>query len=899
MDFFQVKEKIHKDIIEIYPDFNSNIKSFDLMIKNHNFYAIWDDAKSIWSTDEYDVYRLITEEVKKYAQEHYPYASNIYCKTFESFDSGILLKYNIFLKNMMDNYHTLNTKIIFENTKLTKKDYASYKLSYNFEICNIDAYNELMDVLYDSEERRKLEWAIGSIIAGDSQHIQKFIVLYGEPGSGKSTFLNILYKLFEPYCAMFDAKMLVGTNNTFSTDVFRKNPLVAIQHDGDLSKIEDNTKLNSIISHEVMMVNEKYKNSYELKMICFLFMGTNQPVKITNIKSGLIRRLIDVRPSGNKLPVNRYNQLMNLINYQLGGIAVHCYNIYKRLGKNYYNNYKSQHMILETNIFYNFVEEYYFNLRDQNQTTLAQAYAWYIQYCSESNIKYLLSKYQFREELKSYFNKFLSMTTINNKQTRNVYREFKIEKFKQESLELDQVGVQKLNLESTNSNLDKLYPMVLAQYANEQEIPILKWEDVQTKLSDLDTKQLHYVQLPLNHIVLDFDLKNEQGEKSKELNLIAAAKWPPTYAEFSKSGNGVHLHYIYNGDVSQLSRIIDKDIEVKVFVGKSALRRKLTFCNNESVNLISSGLPIKEKKMISLTQIKSEQGLRKLILRNLNKEIHASTKSSIDFIYKILEEAYADDSLIYNLNDMRNKILQFAMNSTNNSEYCVKIVNQMKFTSKQVSQSFDSNIEDKIVFFDVEVFPNLFIVVYKVIGEENKPVVMINPTPLDVENLIKFKLVGFNNRRYDNHILYGRFLGYSNEQLYELSQKIINDHGGLFGEAYNLSYTDIYDFSSERQSLKKWEIELGIHHKELEYKWDQIIPEDKWQEIANYCINDVIATERVFFAREADWIARQLLADLAEGSVNDTTNQLATKIIFGNEKHPDLIYTNLATGEQY
>ena len=76
---------------------------------------------------------------------------------------------------------------------------------------------------------------------------------------------------------------------------------------------------------------------------------------------------------------------------------------------------------------------------------------------------------------------------------------------------------------------------------------------------------------------------------------------------------------------------------------------------------------------------------------------------------------------------------------------------------------------------------------------------------------MKFRLVGFNCRRYDNHILYARLMGYTNEQLYNLSQKIINgSRNCFFGEAYNVSYTDVYDFCSKKQSLKKWEIELGF-----------------------------------------------------------------------------------------
>lgn len=71
---------------------------------------------------------------------------------------------------------------------------------------------------------------------------------------------------------------------------------------------------------------------------------------------------------------------------------------------------------------------------------------------------------------------------------------------------------------------------------------------------------------------------------------------------------------------------------------------------------------------------------------------------------------------------------------------------------------------------------------------------MINPKPADVEELLRFRLVGFNNRRYDNHLVYARLMGYDNEQLYQLSQKIITEGKGFFGEAYNISYTDVYDF---------------------------------------------------------------------------------------------------------
>ena len=263
-----------------------------------------------------------------------------------------------------------------------------------------------------------------------------------------------------------------------------------------------------------------------------------------------------------------------------------------------------------------------------------------------------------------------------------------------------------------------------------------------------------------------------------------------------------------------------------------------------------------------------------------------------------MEEAY-EGNVTYDIDDMRNVILAFAANSTNQADACLKIVSKMHFKSKDdIERNAPTGEEKPMIFFDCEVFPNLLLVNWK-FAKQDKVYRMINPTPAEIEGLTKYRLVGFNNRKYDNHILWARMLGMSNEQIYALSNQIVNQHTGFFGEAYNLSYTDIYDFSSKKQSLKKFEIELGIHHQELGLPWDQPVPKSLWDKVAEYCDNDVLATEALFYSkdRQADFVAREILADLAGMTVNDTTNSLTTRIIFGREKHPKLVYTDLATGK--
>ena len=890
IDFLKISTRSPKrDVYEIYPKFMI-CESSDLMIRGRDFYAIWLEDLGLWSTKEQDALQLIDRELDAYYKENkHKFEGTVRVMHMCDADSGMIDKWHKYCqKQMRDSFRPLDEKLIFSNDDTNKKDYASKRLSYPLEPGPITAYDKLISTLYTEEERHKIEWAIGSIISGESKFLQKFMVLYGAAGTGKSTILNIIQQLFEGYYSVFDARALGSGSDQFALEAFKSNPLVAIQHDGDLSRIEDNTRLNSLVSHEEMTVNEKFKGRYTTRFMSFLFMGTNKPVKITDARSGLIRRLIDVTPSGKKLNPKEYNTIMKQVAFELGHIAWHCKEVYlEDPGK--YDTYIPQAMLGATNDFYNYVIDSYSVFKKEDGTTLKAAWEMYKTYCDEAKVPYPLPQKSFKEELKNYFWEFNERFNLDDgSRVRSYYSGFRTDKFETQKTKgkKEKSTDKRIRFEEIESIIDSECADCPAQYANEKGTPFKKWDNVTTTLKDLDTSKLHFVKVPENHIVIDFDIPDENGNKCFEKNLEEASKWPPTYAEVSKSGQGIHLHYIYSGDPAKLSSIYDDHIEIKVFSGKSSLRRMHTKCNNLPIATISSGLPLKgDSKLVNFEAIQSEKAIRTLIKRNLNKEIHPGTKPSIDFIYKILEDAHTS-GLKYDVSDMRNAIFAFAANSTNQAEYCIKLVNKMQFKSDDPSENV-RNDEAPLVFYDVEVFPNLFLVNWKVEGPEKPVVRMINPSPSEIEDILRFRLVGFNCRRYDNHILYARLMGYTNEQLYGLSQKIISgSKNAFFGEAYNLSYTDVYDFAATKQSLKKWEIELGIHHQELGLPWDKPVPESMWTKVAEYCDNDVIATEKVFNHLKADFIARQILADVAGMCVNDTTNSLTTRIIFGSNRNP-------------
>jgi hypothetical protein len=949
MDFYQIKERegVKKGTLEVYADFKV-IRSKDLMVRGTKFYAIWDEVAQLWSTDEFDVVRIVDKELEDYEVKT-PGIFEIKRKYLGNFSSNSWLQFRNYVGHLSDSATQLDENLTFSNTEIKKDDYVSRRLPYALAPGNIQAWDEIVGTLYDEEERAKIEWMIGSIVSGDSKHIQKFFVFYGAMGTGKSTILNIIQWMFEGYWTTFNAKELTGANNSFALESFKKNPLLAIEHDGDLSKITDNSKLNSLVSHEPLQVNEKNKPMYSMKFNALLLIGSNNPVKITDAKSGLIRRLIDIQPTGNLMAPKKYQSLMNQVKFELGAIAAHCLDVYLSMGKDYYSGYRPTEMMLQTDVFFNFIEAHYELFKEQGGVTLAQAYELYKVFIEESGIEHKLARYKLREELKNYFEHFEDRAEVDGVRVRSWYSGFNANRFKMPTGKPEDQHMFSLVMDETESLFDKEMAEAPAQYSKDDGTPRKYWTDavkldkdgkeftpkpsqvVNTVLSELNTHKEHYVKVPLSHIVIDFDLKDANGDKSAERNLEAASQWPPTYAEFSKSGAGIHLHYEYDGDVSELSRVYDDGIEVKVFTGDTSLRRMLSTCNNVPVATLTVGsLPLKEKKLINQDTVKSEKNLRDLIQRNLRKEIHPNTSSSVSFIHKILEEAYQSD-LEYDVSDMRGKILAFANNSTNQALQSIKLVQTMKFHS----DGFERNVieqpletrdtvsgehykeckcaectakkDDRLVFFDVEVFPNLFIVCWKYEDDKDafgqpKVVRMINPTAQQIEPLLAMKLVGFNCRRYDNHIIYAAYLGYTIPQLYKLSQKIISGApNALFGEAYNISYTDIYDYASKKQSLKKWEIELGIKHLELGLPWDQEVPKELWEKVAEYCDNDVLATEATHVARKGDYIARQILADLSGLSLNATTQQHASRIVFGDDSKPQskFVYTDLSTGETY
>lgn len=917
MDFYDVitEQKTSNNRSEdynIYPVFKYyNVK--DLICKGGEMYAFWNG--SMWDTDINNLIAKIDGDVLRTKDALLASNPNLKIKTslLNNHNSRVMEEFKKYTKLSNQSEIAFNTRILFEGDQVKREDYATTRLSYNPTEGPTPTFDELFDLLYSEDELEKILWFIGALLTNSMSKIEKFMFIYGPTGTGKGTVLKLVQMLFEGYIANISLHTLTS-DSEFATAQLKEVPLL-IDSDSNLSKIKNDINLLKLTGHEAVTVNIKHRQTYDITFRGLLIAASNQRYKVRNIDSGITRRAVVIEPTNKKHRTQDYFRLMDRIKFEVPSIAYKAIEVFTKRGPFFLENYVNVDMVEATDHIFAFMRENAKLLGDV--VTLKKASELYKIYLDDIGFETRGYKRIIKEELKRYYYHFDESKRIEGTFMYNVYSGIKYDlifpekrgeiKLSEEYPEskLEEL-MKELGLTAQESIFDQTAAEYPAQLTTQRGTPIYKWDNVETALKDIDTKLLHYVRVPLNHIVIDLDV-TENGEKNLVKNLEKALTFPPTYTELSKSGRGVHMHYIYEGDVNMLESLYEEDIEIKVFTGKQALRRRLTKCNNREIARIGSGLPQKRKKGVNMYQEVEiiswdEKKMRTAVTNNLLKKYHANTKPSMDFIKHIFEEAERQGKK-YDLRDLKQDILVFAASSTNQAPACITIANEINYTTIEDADQdkFQTGSailpKEDLYFYDVEVFPNLFVVVFKKYGEKEEFTKWVNPSSEQMEQLMKKPLVGFNNRRYDNHIIYSRLLDDSNTKTYIQSQRIINEqHGAFYGAAYEISYADIYEYSSIKQGLKKWEVDLDIYHDELEFPWDKPVPEEYWPRVVEYCVNDVVATEAVFEATYNDYRARAIIAELSGLSFNAKVQDHTARFIFGSDPKPQdkFIYTDLS-----
>ena len=148
MDFFKIKERSTKrGVLEVYPDFRV-CRSKDLMVRGKSFYAIWDEEQGIWSTDEYDVQRLVDAELLKHKEKAKARTDEIVqIKLMSDFSSNSWSAFRAYLNNISDNFHTLDENLTFANSDIKRNKHDAPLIIYDLTAQGIkgDIITKFMD----------------------------------------------------------------------------------------------------------------------------------------------------------------------------------------------------------------------------------------------------------------------------------------------------------------------------------------------------------------------------------------------------------------------------------------------------------------------------------------------------------------------------------------------------------------------------------------------------------------------------------------------------------------------------------------------------------------------------------------------------------------------------------
>jgi len=170
----------------------------------------------------------------------------------------------------------------------------------------------------------------------------------------------------------------------------------------------------------------------------------------------------------------------------------------------------------------------------------------------------------------------------------------------------------------------------------------------------------------------------------------------------------------------------------------------------------------------------------------------------------------------------------------------------------------------KIEVYDIELFPNLFLVILRDVETKENYVFEISKRKDDRHELLSHLktleyLIGFNNLRFDYPLLhlfislYQRKLNGKKlvETLYKKGQALIKS-GNAWGNAIrnpkigqkDLFLMNHYDNPAKSTSLKILEFNMQMPNiQTLPYPYDKLLTDEEIDDVVEYCINDIDATD--------------------------------------------------------
>jgi len=179
--------------------------------------------------------------------------------------------------------------------------------------------------------------------------------------------------------------------------------------------------------------------------------------------------------------------------------------------------------------------------------------------------------------------------------------------------------------------------------------------------------------------------------------------------------------------------------------------------------------------------------------------------------------------------------------------------------------------------YDLEVYPNLFLICFK--NANQFYTFQISPFKDEREKLLHFlasnvkEMIGFNNQHYDYPVLdhaITQLWGFKPEEfchkLHTFSNLLIEEESAHYANNTKLKQIDLYkihhfDNKAKSASLKLLEFNMRMDNiAETPFEFDKALQENQIEQVEEYCKNDVLATEKLYFKSIAEIELREKLS---------------------------------------
>lgn len=218
----------------------------------------------------------------------------------------------------------------------------------------------------------------------------------------------------------------------------------------------------------------------------------------------------------------------------------------------------------------------------------------------------------------------------------------------------------------------------------------------------------------------------------------------------------------------------------------------------------------------------------------------------------------------------------------------------------------DEIISSAFVSFDIEVFPNCFIICYT--SDKGNTFSIVNPSYNWLCHFVQLPLIGFNNSNYDNLILYYALLLLQpnstlfrqeddfNSKLKAFSNKVIESkdekakgfsyikytsQGIGLGDSQEMIVKNIPGKSHD--SIKAFMLDYGQDLIETPYSFDTVLTDEQIKEVITYCMNDSKAVYNLIVNNQATFQAWLKLVEKAALNGNYSKNALFSEFIYNKE----------------